>query len=245
MRLATSFAIAIALPACSGGSCRGSAPASGGVDAAAPSARFLALGDSFTIGTGSPPDASFPARLVARWHERDGACSVELVNVGVNGYTTDDLIARELPEVERFRPTFITLAIGANDIVRRRGGADVYRANLAKIFAALAPARDRGALVVVLPQPDWSRSPSAAAFGTPDQIAAQIQEFNRILAEEARSFGARWVDLVPLMEKQASERMVARDGLHPSAVAYGAWAEALAAELPPPCKPSAASPPRP
>src|SRR5207245_1150930 len=78
--------------------------------------RFLALGDSFTIGTGTSPDRSFPAVLVGIWGE--AGARVELANPAVNGYTTDDLIAEELPLVASFRPDLVTLLIGANDIVQ-------------------------------------------------------------------------------------------------------------------------------
>ncbi len=80
--------------------------------------RYLALGDSFTIGTGSPPARAFPTRLADRW--RAQGCALEVQNVAVNGYTTDDVIAEELPAFAVFRPTLVTVAIGANDIVRGR-----------------------------------------------------------------------------------------------------------------------------
>jgi lysophospholipase L1-like esterase len=220
------------LSTCSGGTC--TAPREDRAVDAAATPRFLALGDSFTIGTGSPPDAAFPARLVAKWN--DAKCSVDLRNVAVNGYTTDDLIAKELAEVERYHPTFVTLAIGANDIVRGRP-PEAYRANVKRIFRSLGGARAGGMRIVVLPQPDWSRSPAAAAFGDPSATAEKIKQFNDILASETSAFGATWVDLSPLMEKQAADRMIAGDGLHPSAAAYGAWADALAQQLKPPCGP--------
>jgi lysophospholipase L1-like esterase len=37
------------------------------------------------------------------------------------------------------------------------------------------------------------------------------------------------------MQRQALEKMVAADGLHPSATAYSAWADALALAVPSPC----------
>ena len=55
------------------------------------SIRYLALGDSFTIGTGTTPDKAFPAILAGKW--RAAGRAVELLNPAVNGYTTDDLIA--------------------------------------------------------------------------------------------------------------------------------------------------------
>ena len=56
---------------------------------------------------------------------------------------------------------------------------------------------------------------------------ARIRLFNRILREEAGAAGARYVDLFPLMEKQARAQLLASDHLHPSAKAHDEWAEAL------------------
>ena len=86
--------------------------------------RFLALGDSFTIGTGTTPDRSFPAVLAGLWTKLGR--TVVLENPAVNGYATDDVIHDELPLVASFRPTLITLLIGANDIVRG-SSEDRYR----------------------------------------------------------------------------------------------------------------------
>lgn len=191
--------------------------------------RYLALGDSFTIGTGSTPAQSFAARLTERWSA--AGCTLTLENVAVNGYTTDDLIERELPSLATFRPTFVTVAIGANDIVRGRSVV-TYRENVRRILEA---AVGTGARVMALPQPDWSRSPTAASFGTQAALAASIVEFNDALAAEARAKGVTFVDLGPLMRQQASQGQLASDGLHPSAEAYDAWAAQLASTQPPPC----------
>lgn len=72
----------------------------------------------------------------------------------------------------------------------------------------------------------------AASFGDPREIAAKIQAFNEVLREEAIGAGARYVDLFPLMRRQAEARMVAVDGLHPAARAYEEWAEALETHIP-------------
>jgi lysophospholipase L1-like esterase len=185
--------------------------------------RYLALGDSFTIGTGSSEQEAFPARLKALLEKR--GATVKLLNPAVNGYSTQELIDDELPTIAPFKPTLVTLAVGANDIVRGRP-PDAYRANLKKIFAAL-PAK----AVVAIPQPDWSLSPVAKAFGDVRALREKIVLYNRILAEEAKAAGARYVDLFPLMTKQAQAKDIAEDGLHPSAHAHLQWAEALAQEL--------------
>lgn len=49
--------------------------------------RYLALGDSFTAGTGNQPADAFPSRLAELW--RAQGRRVTLKNVAVNGYTTE------------------------------------------------------------------------------------------------------------------------------------------------------------
>jgi lysophospholipase L1-like esterase len=189
--------------------------------------RFLALGDSFTIGTGTTPDRSFPAVLTRIW--TDGGRTVILANPAVNGYTTDDLIHDELPLVASFRPTLVTLLVGANDIVRGESD-DRYRQQVRSIHERI---RDDApdARVVALPQPDWSLSPAGSDFGDATVIARMIERFNAIAGEEAEHAGASWVDLFARMREQGRRKMFAPDGLHPSAEAYAEWARDLATKL--------------
>jgi lysophospholipase L1-like esterase len=193
------------------------------------SIRYLALGDSFTIGTGTTPDKAFPAVLAGLW--RAAGRSVELLNPAVNGYTTDELISRELPHVPVFKPTLITLLIGANDIVR--GGSDDkrYRGQLRRIYAHLREEGIPAHSIVGLPQPEWSRSPAASPYGTTEALLTRIAHFNAIAMEEAENAGARYVDLYPLMHRQAAAEMLATDGLHPNAEAHEEWAKTLVDKL--------------
>ena len=113
----------------------------------------MALGDSFTIGTGGTPDRSFPARLAAAWRR----AASTLRNAGVDGFTTDDVIAVELPQLAGAAPTIVDAPVGANDIVHGHSSARVPGPPRT-IFRALDVAHV--ARVVALPQPDWSVSPS-------------------------------------------------------------------------------------
>jgi lysophospholipase L1-like esterase len=165
---------------------------------------------------------------VRLWAERGR--TVDLRNPAVNGYRTDDLIAGELPLVALYRPTLVTVLIGANDIVA--GSSDErYRDRLGVIHGRVrAEAPD--AAVHALPQPDWSLSRAGAAFGEPAAIAARIERFNAIAREEAQRAGGSYVDIFPLMRDQMRRGMLAPDGLHPSTAAYAEWAEALRERLP-------------
>ena len=150
---------------------------------------------------------------------------VALRNPAVNGYRTDDLIAEELPLIASFRPTLVTLLIGANDIVAG-SSEERYREQLRVIHARIrSGAAD--ANVYAMPQPDWSLSRAGGSFGEPTAIAARIERFNQIAREEAERADATYVDIFPLMRDQMRRGMLAPDGLHPSATAYAQWAEAL------------------
>ncbi len=201
--------------------------------------RYLALGDSFTIGTGTTLDRSFPASLARSW--KRGGLDCELSNPAVNGFTTDDLIREELPLLESFAPDLVTVLIGANDLVAtlRNDGAvtgaaeDRYRGQLRRIHQRVvsgAPAARRFGL----PQPDWSLTPAGASFGDPAAIARSIERFNQIARDEIERSGGAYVDIFPLMREQMRRGMTAPDGLHPSAEAYAAWADALLNALTPP-----------
>jgi lysophospholipase L1-like esterase len=192
--------------------------------------RYLALGDSFTAGTGNPPSAAFPSRLASLW--RAHGRKVTLKNVAVNGYTSEDVLQLEIPQVAPFQPTLVTLAVGANDRVHGWSG-DVYRSNVRVLLRAIVDAGVAPHRIVALPQPDWSLSPAAASFGEPAQIGADIVALNGVLRDEARAAGARYVDLYPLMHREAEAKMLAGDGLHPSALAHEQWAAALYEQLEP------------
>ena len=184
--------------------------------------RYVALGDSYTIGTGVPADQSWPSQLAARLPE------VELVaNLGVNGFSSADLIAFELPDLAALEPEFATLLIGVNDVVRGVPESD-YTANLDAIFAGLlsllTPQR-----IVAVATPDYTVTPSGGAFGGPRQRAA-IQRFNDILSERSAVLGVVFVaEPFAISRAAGADRsMVAGDGLHPSARQYALWVDAIA-----------------
>ncbi|HKW78947.1 MAG TPA: SGNH/GDSL hydrolase family protein [Candidatus Limnocylindria bacterium] len=194
--------------------------------------RYLALGDSFTIGTGTTPDRSFPAVLAALW-AKDGL-DCDLRNPAVNGYTTDDLIRDELPLVESFRPDLVTVLIGANDVVAAfveravftTRAEERYRLQLRRIHDRIASGAPH-ARRFALPQPDWSLTPTGSSFGDPADVARAIERTNAIAREECERAGGAYADIFPLMREQMRKRMTAPDGLHPSAEAYAEWAAAL------------------
>lgn len=186
--------------------------------------RYLALGDSYTIGTGGPESASFPARLAQRWRAR--GLAIELRNLGVNGYTTDDLIREELPAVRSFAPSLVTLLIGANDALAGRD-PETYRARLRHVIDRLRQDGIDPRRLVVIASPDWSRAPRGRDFGDPAALARLVDAYAVVAGEETARAGARFFDVVPLSRAQAAAGKFAADRLHFSGEAYAEWAAAL------------------
>ena len=182
--------------------------------------RYLALGDSFTIGTGaSDPSRSWPSIIAAR-------LGAELTNPAVNGYTTLDLIRDELPYLERIKPDLVSILIGVNDLVQGRT-PDQYRDSLTRIYDAVAALEVRPRVVAVS-IPSWSYVPAAADFGGKEHVASQTAVFNAVAELEALARSFTWVDITGASTSGiGTEGWIASDDLHPGDAQYAAWAEAI------------------
>ncbi|HET9849578.1 MAG TPA: SGNH/GDSL hydrolase family protein, partial [Candidatus Dormibacteraeota bacterium] len=189
--------------------------------------RYLALGDSYTIGTGLEDESkNFPKLLADRLAQELGV-PVEVCNLGVNGYTTADLIRDELPVGRTARADLITVLIGANDIVQ---GVEetTYRHRLAQIYGAVQQFGLPSSRVVAISTPDFSPLSGAASFGTPERLHGRITAFNQVAREEAEGLGFGFVDITAvstLPEKQAD--WLAADNLHPGPAQHRAFAETI------------------
>jgi acyl-CoA thioesterase I len=194
--------------------------------AANPPLRYVALGDSYTIGTSVTDPQRFPDQLVAALGG-PGIGPMELVaNLGVNGYTTGDLIREELPAFERLEPGFATLLIGVNDVVQDVADA-VYAANLETILDALE-ARLPASRIVAIAIPDYTVTPAGADYGNPAGRHAAIVACNTAMAERCAGRSIRYVDIFDISRRAADDRsLVAADGLHPSGRQYAAWVERI------------------
>lgn len=184
--------------------------------------RYVALGDSYTIGTSVERGDRFPELLV-RAEPR-----LELVaNLGVDGYTTSDVICDELPELPGVAPEFLTLLIGVNDVVRSTP-LPTYEANLIQILDVLLAAvpADR---ILSVSIPDYTVTPAGADYGDPKARHRAIVEANAIMARLAAERDIAFVDIVDASLLAATDRsLVARDGLHPSGAQYALWVARIA-----------------
>jgi lysophospholipase L1-like esterase len=184
--------------------------------------RYVALGDSYTIGTAVEEAERWPNQLVER------VPGLELVaNLGVGGFTSGDLINVELPALDQHEPELVTLLIGVNDVVQGVP-EERYAANVRQIVEALVERLPPDRIVCVA-TPDYTLTPQGAAFGGPEQSEA-VERANATLRTVCEDHGIAFVAEPHEISLEAADDpgLVADDGLHPSGKQYRRWTDAIA-----------------
>jgi lysophospholipase L1-like esterase len=209
---------AVLLSSCSGMSNPNTPPAAA-APAAAQHTRYLALGDSYTIGESVPESDRFPVQLARQLNLGDPEI------IAKTGWTTDELNAA----IDAAHPTgpydLVTLLIGVNNQYRGRD-AEQYRGEFTALLQrAIGFAGGDAKKVVVVSIPDWGVTPFAEGRDRA-KIGTEIDRYNAINREEAGKAGARYVDITPV-SRQSDPALVAADGLHPSGKQYGEWVKLI------------------
>jgi lysophospholipase L1-like esterase len=190
-------------------------------------ARFLSLGDSYTIGEHVDPTERWPVHLARALRAR-GLDIADPEIVARTGWTTDELAAGISAAAPAGPYGLVSLLIGVNDQYRCAEPGR-YREGLESLLAqAVVFAGGNAGRVLVLSIPDWGVTPFASGRDRA-KIAAEIDRFNAICKDEASGAGARWVD-VTAASREAHEGWVESDGLHPSGRQYARWVELVLAE---------------
>jgi len=188
---------------------------------------YLALGDSYTIGEGIAPEATW-SRQLARQLRDDGIALADPRVIATTGWSCDELSAAIDVAAPAQDHDFASLLIGVNDQYRGMT-LDVFRPCFARLLdRAIGFARGRADRVLVLSIPDWGVTPFARDSGRDlAQIAAELDAYNEAARELCVSLGVAFVDITGISRDGGDAAdMLASDGLHPSAAMYARWTQA-------------------
>ncbi|WDS35497.1 SGNH/GDSL hydrolase family protein [Pseudoxanthomonas sp.] len=186
--------------------------------------RFLALGDSYTIGEGVTAADRWPMQL-ARALRADGVGIDDPRIIATTGWTTDELQAA----LDQAAPApgfdLVTLLIGVNNQYRGRPLAEYLQQFEALLTCAITLAAGRTQRVIVLSIPDWGATPFAATSGRDlTQISEQIDAFNQEARMACQHRDVSFIDVTSASRQHGAEpAMLVDDGLHPSAAMYTLW----------------------
>jgi lysophospholipase L1-like esterase len=197
--------------------------------------RYLALGDSYTIGESVSETERWPNQLAERiktspqFAAQIGGTEggLEVTLIARTGWTTNELW-QGLQKVEVNPPyDLVSLLIGVNNQYRGYP-LDDYRAEFRYLLGkAIEYAENDPQKVFVVSIPDWGFTPFAAGRNR-EQIAAEIDAFNAINHTEAERAGVAYVDITPYSRTAtANSDLIAPDGLHPSGKMYTGWVEKI------------------
>ncbi|HEY0593078.1 MAG TPA: SGNH/GDSL hydrolase family protein [Thermoanaerobaculia bacterium] len=191
--------------------------------------RFLALGDSYTIGEGVRPEESWPWQLALRLRDH-GVPVGDPEIVARTGWTSEELYEEIRMRADIFSAhapwDLVTILIGVNDQYRGLLPED-YRGWLAMILDEAVAFGSSAESVLVISIPDWSVTPFADQRDR-DAIRAAIERFNEVNREEAETAGAGWLDITRLSRSAGEDlSLVGEDGLHPTGPMYRRWADLI------------------
>jgi lysophospholipase L1-like esterase len=188
------------------------------------SIRYLALGDSYTIGESVSVEERFPNQLAAMLGTE--GFPVDVTVIARTGWTTAELWQGIQSETLAPPYDLVSLLIGVNNQYRG-GNIEEYREEFIFLLnKAIEYAGGDFKRVIVFSIPDWGVTPFAAGRDS-NVIAAEIDSFNQVNFEETRAAGAHYID-VTAISRLAKENaaLIADDGLHPSGLMYTDWAKA-------------------
>jgi lysophospholipase L1-like esterase len=193
--------------------------------------KYLALGDSYTIGQGVAPAESFPVQT-RNWLAANGITGIaDPQIIAATGWTTANLQAAIATKNPSGPFAAVSLLIGVNDQYQGLDTAG-YRTRFTQLLEkSISLANNLPAHVFVLSVPDYSVTPFAA-YMDKEKITREIDEFNEINKQVSTIYNVQYLDITPLSRDLKNDpSLICFDGLHPSGLEYKLWAERLGAKI--------------
>ena len=188
--------------------------------------RYLALGDSYTIGESVAKQERWPVQLA----DTLTALGIPFTSpriIARTGWTTDELQTALTTSDINDPYDWVSLLIGVNNQYRGRPVSTYLPEFRALLEQAIQWAGNRPERVFVVSIPDWGAMPFAEGRDR-QQIAQQIDDYNRAAQQLTERLNVHWVDITPLSRQvDQHPEWVAADGLHPSGAQYTAWVTSI------------------
>ena len=191
--------------------------------------RYLALGDSYTIGEAVAEAERWPVQLVKRWRDAGRAVADPRI-IATTGWRTDNLKAAMTAANLVNDWDIVSLLIGVNNQYQGKP-ADQYAVEFEGLLNdAIRLAGGRKDRVFVVSIPDYGYTP----FGQPKQeaITRALNEFNAINERITRAHGVTYVHITDISREGLDKpELVATDKLHPSGAMYTRWTDRIFAQF--------------
>ena len=186
--------------------------------------RYLALGDSYTIGEGIEFEDNYPKQIVNQIFLID-----TVTVIAKTGWTTDELIDT-LNNLQLDKFDVVSLLIGVNNQFRGYQ-IDKYVMEFENLLIrAIDYSKDKKN-VFVLSIPDYGVTPFGKVKGQ-ERIYREINSYNNINRIMAEKYNVMYFDITEISRKAENDTsLLAEDKLHPSKKMYKMWIDKLKHEL--------------
>jgi len=185
--------------------------------------RYLALGDSYTIGQGVSQSESWPYQLQQSLKE-NGDTINEIKIIAKTGWTTTNL----LNAIDEERPenfNLVSLLIGVNNQFQGLSFEEFQSEfdSLIQTSIKLAGNKDR---VFVVSIPDYGVTPFGSSNSA--QIGRELDTYNNYMKLHSEALDIPFIDITEISrDLGGSDAALATDRLHPSGAQYSLWVEEI------------------
>ena len=191
--------------------------------------KYLALGDSYTIGESVSEADRWPNQLAKALNEKGYQVEKPRI-IATTGWRTDNL--KNAMNIAQLKPEYnmVSLLIGVNNQYQHKP-VDQFAKEFEDLLSdAVQLAGGKKENVFVVSIPDYGFTP----FGKPkqEQISKELKEFNELSKQITEKHKIIYVNITDIsMDGLQKPELVAEDGLHPSGKMYALWVERILSSL--------------
>ncbi|MEZ5047621.1 MAG: GDSL-type esterase/lipase family protein [Chitinophagaceae bacterium] len=189
--------------------------------------KYLALGDSYTIGEGLPFEQNFPSQLCQQLKQlHHKSCTLHQL-IATTGWTTDELMHAIYNAKPSFDYDLVSLLIGVNNQYRGRSIEEYAYQFYSLLCQAILFAKGQAKHVVVLSIPDWGLTPFNVEKDK-TQVSIEIDAYNSVKKQICDSLQVSYIDITNSTREHATDpNYLASDLLHYSVKEYAIWAQKI------------------
>ena len=188
--------------------------------------KFLALGDSYTIGQSVEVNQSWPVQFLKELKATTNVVDT-LQIIAQTGWRVDQL--KKAMNGSNLEPPYglVSLLIGVNNQFQGQNANDFRPEFIEILEKSLKLVENRKERIFVVSIPDWGSSPYGATLNR-TQISKEIDDFNSVLKEESEKRGIRYFNITTISRRALTDiSLIASDRLHPSGKMYKLWVDKM------------------
>lgn len=189
------------------------------------SIKYLALGDSYTIGQGVEESERWPNQLIDQLQANDFTVENSEI-IAQTGWRTSNLInAIENSNPQDFN--LVSLLIGVNNQFNNQS-FDIFISEFNVLIQKAISIAGGSERVFVVSIPDYSVTPFGNSWGNPEQTALDLDMYNDFMNLRCQQLGIPFINITEISRSLGdSDGALAPDNLHPSGFQYSLWVDEI------------------